>query len=148
VKIFLGADHNGFEYKNRLKQLLEQAGHDVVDSGDLTLNPDDDFPQFAGKVVSELLASPSPDARGILICGSGQGMCMAANRFKGIRASLCWNLDEARAARNDDDSNVLCLSARYLSLDEAQAIVNAWLSTPFAGAARFKRRIKELDELN
>jgi ribose 5-phosphate isomerase B len=87
------------------------------------------------------------DTRGILICGSGQGMCMAANRFKGIRAALAWDQEEARAARNDDDSNVLCLSARYLDFDKTIGIVHTWLMTPFAGATRFKRRIQELDEL-
>jgi ribose 5-phosphate isomerase B len=72
---------------------------------------------------------------------------MAANRFKGIRASLCWNLEEARASRNDDDSNILCLSSRYLSLDESQAIINVFLNTAFAGAPRFVRRLQELDQL-
>ncbi|MDB5164920.1 MAG: ribose 5-phosphate isomerase [Candidatus Saccharibacteria bacterium] len=147
MKIFIGADHNGFEYKQQLSQALQKAGHEVIDQGDLSIVPEDDFPQFAGKVVNELLAANDPEARGILICGSGQGMCMAANRFKGIRASLCWNRDTARAARNDDDSNVLCLSSRYTSLDEAGSIMATFLSTPFAGADRFKRRIDELDKL-
>jgi ribose 5-phosphate isomerase B len=72
---------------------------------------------------------------------------MAANRFKGIRASLCWNIEEARSSRNDDDSNVLCISARYTDLDATLGIVDTWLSTPFAGAPRFVRRLKQLDEL-
>jgi ribose 5-phosphate isomerase B len=147
MKIFIGADHNGFEYKQQLSEALEMAGHEVVDEGDLTINPEDDFPQFASKVVGELLASNDPEAKGILVCGSGQGMCMAANRFKGIRASLCWNQNEARSARNDDDSNILCLSSKYTSLDEAGTIMATFLSTPFAGAPRFVRRIQQLDEL-
>jgi ribose 5-phosphate isomerase B len=108
---------------------------------------DDDFPHFAGQVATALLGDSSKDARGILLCGSGQGMCMAANRFKGIRASLCWNIEEARSSRNDDDSNVLCISARYTDLDATLGIVDTWLSTPFAGAPRFVRRLKQLDEL-
>lgn len=147
MKIYLGADHNGFELKKRVKLLLESAGYEVVDTGNEALNKDDDFPQFAGRAVTELLNDGDKDSRGILVCGSGQGMAMAANRFNGIRASLCWNLDEARAARNDDDSNILCLSSRYSTPREIEAIINTWLSTPFAGAARFKRRIKQLDEL-
>lgn len=147
MKIYIGADHNGFEFKQQLTGILKQAGHDVIDEGDVSLNPDDDFPQFAGKVVNSLLADTDKDARGILICGSGQGMCMAANRFKGIRASLCWNLNEARSARNDDDSNVLCLSSRYLSAEEASSIMTTWLATPFAAAPRFVRRLQQLDEL-
>ncbi len=146
MKIYIGSDHNGFEDKQRLINDLRQAGHEVVDEGDKQAQPEDDYPQFAGRVVSALLADGG-EARGILICASGQGMCMAANRFKGIRASLCWNVEEARAARNDDDSNVLCLAARYLKDDEMEAVTNAWLATPFAGAPRFSRRIKELDEL-
>jgi ribose 5-phosphate isomerase B len=147
MKIYIGADHNGFEFKRQIADFLKRSGHEVVDEGDTALDPADDFPQFAGRVVSNLLADKG-EAKGILICGSGQGMCMAANRFKGIRASLCWNLEEARAARNDDDSNVLCLSARSMKLEDVEAIITTWLATPFAGADRFKRRIKELDELN
>lgn len=148
MKLYIGADHNGFAYKQRLRELLTQAGHEVVDEGDAGKSPEDDFPQFAGKVVQALLADDDPEARGLLVCGSGQGMCMAANRFKGIRASLCWDVEEARAARNDDNSNILCLSSRYTSFGDAEAIVNAWLATPFAGAPRFVRRLRELDQLN
>lgn len=74
-------------------------------------------------------------------------MCMAANRFKGIRASICWDTVEARSSRNDDNSNVLCLPARIISEGRAESIVRTWLSTPFAGAPRFIRRLKELDRL-
>ncbi len=148
MKVYLGADHNGFEYKNDLAKALRQAGHEVIDEGDEALDPNDDYPQFAGKVASALLAANDPEARGILVCGSGQGMCIAANRFKGIRAALCWNQAEARAARNDDDCNVLCLSSRYTSLDEAGSIMATFLSTPFAAAPRFTRRIEQLDDLS
>lgn len=147
MKIYLGADHNGFDYKQQLAELLKKAGHEVVDEGDETRQPDDDFPQFAGEVVNGLLADADTDAKGVLICGSGQGMCMAANRFKGVRAALAWSVDEAKASRNDDDSNILCLSARYTSLANAETIVNAWLATPFAGAPRFVRRLQQLDQL-
>lgn len=147
MKIYIGADHNGFELKENLESFLGRSGHEIVDAGDVKRDPDDDFPQFAGRAMSMLLADHDKDAKAILICGSGQGMCMAANRFKGVRASLCWNLTEARSARNDDDSNVLCLSARSLDAAQAQAIVTTFLSTPFAGAPRYKRRIHQLDNL-
>lgn len=146
MKIYIGADHNGYELKAELERFLKHGGHEVIDAGDVKRDPDDDFPQFAGRAVSMLLAD-DPSARAILICGSGQGMCMAANRFKGIRASLCWNLTEARLSRNDDDANVLCLSARSLEMEQAKAIVNTWLMTPFAGAPRYKRRIAQMDNL-
>lgn len=146
MKIYLGSDHNGFDMKAQIADHLKRSGYEVIDEGDKQLDPNDDFPQFAGRVVSAILADGA-DSCGILICGSGQGMCIAANRFKGIRASLCWDLEEARASRNDDNANVLCLSSRYTKPADAIAIVQAWLNTPFAGASRFKRRIQQLDEL-
>lgn len=146
--IYIGADHNGFERKRELTEYLRKNGYEVVDEGDDEHRPEDDFPQFATRVVQAMRGDTDPSqARGILICGSGQGMCMAANRFKGIRAALAFDQEEARSARNDDDSNVLCLSARYLDFGATIGIVHAWLMTPFAGATRFKRRIQELDEL-
>lgn len=147
MKIYLGADHNGFERKAKLAEYLKRSGYEVVDEGDVSLQPEDDFPQFASRVVQAMRADSDPDTKGILICGSGQGMCMAANRFRGIRASLAFDQEEARSARNDDDSNVLCLSARSLDFDKTVGIVHTWLMTPFAGASRFKRRLQQLDEL-
>ncbi|MGZ6005434.1 MAG: RpiB/LacA/LacB family sugar-phosphate isomerase [Candidatus Saccharimonadales bacterium] len=147
MKIYIGADHRGFGLRQKLINQLNTTGHQLIDNGDSQLNEDDDYPQFAGKVASAVLASDDPDARGILICGSGQGMCMAANRFKGIRAALGYSSAAARSSRNDDDSNVLCLPADLLEKDKAYSIVKTWLETPFAGAERFKRRNKEMDEL-
>lgn len=147
MTIYIGADHNGFAMKAHLSRVLQSAGYDVVDEGDAAQQADDDYPQFAERVVRAIQASHDKNATGILICGSGQGMCIAANRFKGMRASLVWDLEEARAARNDDDSNILCLPARYMDEATAVKIAEAWLATPFAGAARFKRRIRELDDL-
>jgi ribose 5-phosphate isomerase B len=148
MKIYIGAVHNGFEFKKQVADFLVRSGHEVVDEGDTRLDPVDDYPQFAGRTVNALLADGDTESRGLLICGSGQGMCIAANRFKGIRACLCLDAQEARVARNDDDCNVLCLPARMMSAKEAEPIISSWLRTPFAGAERFKRRIKELDELN
>jgi ribose 5-phosphate isomerase B len=147
MNLYIGADHNGFTYKQAIVAFLVRSGHTVINSGDSNANPDDDFPQFAAQVVHAMQADSDTEAKGILICGSGQGMCMAANRFKGIRASLCWNEQEARAARNDDDSNVLCLSARYLSEPDTESIITTWLATSFAAAPRFIRRIQQLDTL-
>lgn len=147
MKIFIGADHNGYDMKAALVEELTRAGYEVIDEGDKKRKPDDDFPQFAEQVVTAMRASDDPDTRGILICGSGQGMCIAANRYKGIRAALVWNEHEARAARNDDDSNILCLPARSINNKQAASITITWLQTAFAGAPRFKRRIKQLDEL-
>ena len=149
MNIYIGADHNGFHLKQKLSDYLKSRGYDIVDEGDQKLDPSDDFPLFAVSTVKAMLASTEESPKGILICGSGQGMVMAANRFKSIRASLVWNESEARASRNDDDSNVLCLPARELpDFDQVARIVDIWLNTPFLGAERFLRRIKQLDELS
>lgn len=147
TKVCIGADHNGFELKNLLIEELTRDGYEIIDEGDKKLDPDDDFPQYAEKVVTAMRADGSKDTRGILICGSGQGVCIAANRYKGIRAAVIWNEHEARAARNDDDTNVLCLPARSINNKQALSIAQTWLQTPFSGALRYKRRIKQLDEL-
>lgn len=126
---------------------LVKRGYDVEDVGDREFQPDDDFPEFAQMAAIKVLGED--DARAILICGGGQGMCMAANRFRGIRASVIWDEMEARMTRNDNDSNILCLPSRLLEGEarEWQAIVDTWLTTPFAGAARYVRRNRQLDEL-
>lgn len=147
MKIYIGADHNGFELKKQLHAYLERNGYAVEDQGDITLDPQDDYPEFAAKVVMAMRASDDPEPRGLLICGSGQGICIAANRFKGIRAAVCDDPEDARSGRNDDDTNVLCLPARRVTADQAQTVLKTWLDTGFAGASRFKRRIVELDNL-
>lgn len=146
MKIFVGADHRGFELKSKLVEYLRGRGYEVSDDGDDKLDPNDDYPQFASRVVTSVLAGQADD-RGILLCGSGQGMCMAANRFKGIRAALGYDLQSARISRNDDDSNMLCLPVDLLTNGKANRILDTWLSTPFSGATRYVRRNKELDEL-
>ncbi len=148
MKVYVGADHRGFDKKNDLVTFLKKSGYTVADEGDKELDPNDDFPQFAAKVVTKVLSSDDPEAMGVLLCGSGQGMCIAANRYKGIRAALGYDKKSVRLARNDDNSNVLCLPADDLAKDELEKIVDLWLKTPFADATRFKRRIAEIDELN
>lgn len=146
MKVYIGADHRGYELKDKLIGYLRSLGHEIEDTSG-SLNPEDDYPQIASKLVKQFKSSDGPESKGILICSSGQGMAMAANRFKGIRACLCWDEAEARASRNDDDSNVLCLSSEDIKYEEVLRVVTVWLNTPFAEAPRFKRRIKELDEL-
>ena len=148
MKIYLGSDHNGFHLKEDVFAYLSKRGFDVEDVGDKELDKEDDFPQFAQLAALKVLGDEDDDARAILLCGGGQGMCMAANRFRGIRASLIWDEYEAKMTRNDNDSNVLCLPSRLLEDDtEWQKIVDAWLSTPFANAERYRRRNRQLDEL-
>ncbi len=148
MKVYLGTDHNGFELKVQVSAYLQQLGHEVVDQGGDKLDPEDDFTLYASRVVHGMLSDSDHTARGILICGSGQGMVMAANRHKGIRAGLGWSVEAARSIRNDEDSNVLAIPSQILDeTSEWQPVVDAWLNTPFAGAARYKRRNAQLDQL-
>ncbi len=147
MKIFIGSDHQGFHLKEEVFAYLAKHNYSVEDVGDKVLDPNDDFPQFAQMAALKVIGSDDKDPRAILICGGGQGMAMAANRFRGIRASVIWDAFEAKMTRNDNESNVLCLPSRILeNSNEWQGIVETWLSTPFAGAARFKRRNEQIDE--
>lgn len=136
--------------KEHVFAYLAKRGYDVEDVGDKELDPEDDFPQFAQMAALKVLGEDdASDPRAILICGGGQGMAMAANRFRGIRASVIWDDYEAKMTRNDNDSNVLCLPSRVLEKDEPEwkAILDTWLETPFASAPRYKRRNMQLDEV-
>jgi ribose 5-phosphate isomerase B len=145
MKIFLGSDHNGFHLKEKIFAYLVKHGYDVEDVGDTHLDPTDDFPHFAQQAALKVLGED--DSRAILLCGGGQGMAMAANRFRGIRASVVWDAFEAKMTRNDNDSNVLCLPSRVIDDNEWEGIIETWLNTPFAAAVRFKRRNAQIDEL-
>lgn len=148
MKVYLGSDHQGFHLKEKLAAYLAKRGIDIDDVGDKELKPDDDFPEFAAMAAIKLLGDDD-SARAILICGGGQGMAIAANRFRGIRAVVIWNQHEAKLSRNDNDANVLCLPAHVVDNDDNswQGIVDTWLDTPFAAAARYVRRNHKLDEL-
>jgi ribose 5-phosphate isomerase B len=146
MTIFIGADHAGFELKTKLREHLAHTGHEVVDVGAKTLDQDDDYPRYAYAMASKILGG-NEDDRGILICGSGQGMSMAANRVNGVRAALAWSEDSARSARADDNANVLVLPSRFLSDEEALAAVEAYLETEFKDDPKYQRRLDELEQL-
>lgn len=149
MKIYLGSDHAGFHLKEKVFAYLVKHGYEIEDVGGRTLDPADDFPEFAQAAALKVIGDDSKDPRAILLCGGGQGMAMAANRFHGIRASVIWDAYEAKMTRNDNDSNILCLPARVLDEDDSawKGILETWLNTPFAGAARFVRRNAQIDEL-
>lgn len=147
MKVYLGADHQGFHLRNELLNYLKRAGYEVQDDGDEKLDQDDDYPVFATKVAKDILTSDDKEAKGILLCGSGQGMCITANRFRGIRACLGYDQASIRASRNDDDVNVLCLPAKTIDKDTINVLVETFLNTPFSHIGRYQRRIKEIDEL-
>lgn len=136
MNISIGCDHGGISLKNDIVTLLEELGHEVSDVGCYS---DDsvDYPQFAESVCKEVLAKKTE--MGILICGTGIGMSMAANRHHGIRAALCSDIFTARMSREHNDANVLCLGARVTGVGLALAMVQEWLVVPFAGARHLKR---------
>lgn len=147
--IYLGADHAGYALKEKVEAHLLKAGYKVEDVGDKVLDPNDDYPQFAFLAATKVLGSTDDDPRAILLCGGGQGMAIAANRIRGIRAVVLDDEIEARMSRNDNNSNVLSLPARKLQdqPDETFSIIDTWLTTPFSNAARHKRRLQEIEEV-
>lgn len=140
--IYIAADHAGFELKQLVTQLLSSSGKQFEDLGPESLDPADDYPDFASAVAKKVQAEPQ--AKGILICGSGQGMCIAANKFGGIRAGQAWNEQTAKAGRNDDDINILCLASRHQTTDEIKPIIKAFLDTPFDAVDRRIRRLEKI----
>lgn len=142
MKIYLGSDHAGFELKQALGRYLQEAGHDVLDLGNTELDPDDDYPDYAFD-VGEAVAK-EPEAFGVLVCGSAQGVCMAANKVKGVRAAPIASEDEAKKTREHNDANVLCLSGWNQSIVEAGKIVATFLSTPFSDEERHARRLGKI----
>jgi ribose 5-phosphate isomerase B len=145
MKIFIASDHAGFELKKFIVERLSLAGHDVRDMGAKTYDSEDDYPDFISLVAKEVSHQPSL-VKGIVLGGSGQGEAICANKFYGIRAALYYggNMDIVRFSREHNDANVLSVGARFVSADEALKAVNIWLSTPFSGDERHKRRIQKL----
>ena len=141
--LYLGADHNGFYLKEYLKKYLDERGIIYVDLGNKKFQKTDDYPDWA-KLVAKKVQKNKNDL-GILMCGSGQGMCITANRYKNVRAAFGWSAAAARRVRHDDDANILCLPAWGLTNEQGKHIVSAWLNTAFAGLTRYKRRIKKID---
>jgi len=144
--IYIGADHRGFELKEHLKNFLKAKGYQVVDLGAANYDKDDDYPDFA-EAVARKVSLDYENARGILICASGVGVDVVANKFRNVRSALALTPDQAFDSRNDDDANVLSLAAEYLQPGEAEKIVTVWLETPFAAEERFRRRLDKISRL-
>jgi ribose 5-phosphate isomerase B len=140
LKIAIGSDHRGFDLKARLSEMLTSGGYDVVDIGAESTDSAD-YPDYAFP-VAEMVASGKAD-RGILICGSGIGMSIAANKVRGVRAAFCRTIDEARMTRLHNDSNVLTLSETSMEDPSIEDLIRVWLETPFEGG-RHQRRIDKI----
>lgn len=145
MKIYLGCDHAAFEEKERLKGFLIELGHQVEDmgphSGDRV-----NYPDYASKVAKEVAYKNIDEVRGILLCGSGIGVSMVANRFAGVRAALCRNPEEAKLSRGHNNANVLCMGARLIDYPVIEEMAKAWLETPFDGG-RHQERIDLFSDL-
>lgn len=138
--IAIGADHAGFQYKENIKQYLQSQGYEVKDFG--TQSEDSvDYPDFAHPLAASI--EEGQYERGILICGTGNGVAITANKHKNVRAGLCWNKEVATLVRQHNDANVLCIPARFVSPEAAQAMVAVFLETAFEGG-RHARRVSKM----
>ena len=144
MRVYLGSDHAGFELKARLIEHLAGLGHDAVDCGAHTYDPDDDYP--APCITAALRTVADPGSLGVVIGGSGNGEQIAANKVTGVRAALVWSDETARLAREHNDANVISLGARNHPEADALRFVEIFLDTPFSQGERHKRRIAELAE--
>lgn len=143
--IYIASDHAGFRLKEEIKDYLDELGIKYRDLGPKEFDPDDDYPDFAFKVAKKVGQNPDED-KGILICGTGQGVALAANKVEGIRAVLAWNEFTAEAARAHLSANILTLGGQTTPLNTAKKIVAKWLSTGFSGDERHKRRLKKIEK--
>jgi len=141
MKIAIGSDHAGFQYKEKIKELLRSLGHEVKDFGTNSEEPVD-YPLFIRPTVEAVARGECE--RGIVLGGSGNGEAIVANRVKGVRCALCWNLESARLGRQHNDANVISIGERMVTLEMALEIVRVWLTTPLEGG-RHVRRIEEID---
>ncbi|PYP73790.1 MAG: ribose-5-phosphate isomerase [Gemmatimonadetes bacterium] len=141
-RIYVGADHAGFALKEKLVDELKRLGYEPVDVGPKTLDPADDFPDYARPVAEAV--STGVVRRGVLTCGTGLGMGYVANRYPHVRAAVVWSPEIAELSRKHNDANVLVLPSRFLSEQEGLDILHTWLDTRFEGG-RHQRRVEKID---
>ncbi|GAA2516123.1 ribose-5-phosphate isomerase [Winogradskya humida] len=144
MRVYLGSDHAGYELKSHLVNHLAKQGYEVVDVGPHVYDPEDDYPAFCLNTGAQVVADQG--TLGIVIGGSGNGEQIAANKIPGVRSALAWKVEIAQLARQHNDSNILSIGAREHTLDEATAMAEAFLTTPFSGNERHARRIAQLAE--
>ena len=142
MKVAIGADHAGFELKGEIVRWLKSEGHQVNDTGAHNYDPDDDYPDFAAAVANTLRSGNSE--RGIVICGSGVGASITANKVKGIRACLCHDTYSARQGVEHDNMNVICIGGQIIGIELAKVVLEAFLGANFIPEPRFQRRLDKL----
>ncbi|MBI5306196.1 RpiB/LacA/LacB family sugar-phosphate isomerase [Candidatus Wolfebacteria bacterium] len=144
--IYIGADHRGFKTKETIKKILKEKGYQFVDVGNSQYDEEDDYPDFAALVANQVSQDPI-EKKGILICGSGVGVDIVANKFKEVRSALVNNPDQAYLSRTDDDANVLSLPAEFINEKDIEKILTTWLTTPFSNHKNHKRRLEKIHEI-
>ncbi|MDP3902253.1 MAG: RpiB/LacA/LacB family sugar-phosphate isomerase [bacterium] len=142
--LYIGADHRGYKLKEDLKAFLKDSDYDFADLGNNVFDPNDDYTDFA-KAVAEKVSQDPQNNKGILICGSGVGVDITANKFHGVRSALADDIETARQSREHDDTNVLSLPADEVDFELAKKIIFAWLQTPFSNGEKYKRRIGKIE---
>lgn len=142
--IYIGAGHAGFNLKEELKKYLEELGYEYEDLGNKDLDPGDDYPDYASLVAEKVTGT---DNLGILICATGVGMCLAANKVKGIRAANAWDEFTALSSREHNNANILCLAGKVLDIEAAKKITRVWLEAEFTGEERHVRRLDKVEEM-
>ena len=145
MRISVAADHNGYELKNEISEILKRDGHDVIDIGPHSLDPLDDYPDFA-KPLAKSVSSGETD-RGIMVCGSGVGASVAANKVKGVRAAVCHDIYSAHQGVEHDDMNVLCLGSRIVGTEVVRELVSAYISAVYTNEERHARRLNKVIEM-
>lgn len=143
--IYLGADHRGYELKEKIARWLFEWGYDFLDVGAQSLDPTDDYTKYAGETAS--LVSGNKNSKGIVLCGSGVGAVVVANKFDGVRAGIGISAAQVKAGRNDDDMNILVLAADYTKEEDAKEMLKSFLETDFAGEERHKRRLQDIQKI-
>lgn len=143
--IYIASDHGGFELKKHIFRKLEAEDIVITDLGPEKFDPNDDYPDYVTPLVEKVLEDG--ENKGFLICRNGVGVSMAANKYKGIRATLSWSAEHAASSRNDDNTNVLCLPADYVSHKDGLEIVKVWLNTSFSNKDRHVRRVVKVNNL-
>lgn len=145
MKIYLGTDHAGFEFKENIKKYLIQERYEVVDCGAYSFDKNDDYPDFISKVGENIEKDPS--SRGIVLGKSGAGECIVANKFKNVRSFLALNETNVRLAREHNDANVISIGSEIVSLDKSKDLIKIFLETPFSEDERHIRRINKIKEI-
>ena len=144
MTIFIGADHRGFELKNKLVEYLQNKNIRVEDLGNYEYDPEDDYPDYAQKVAQAVLQNPE-NFLGIVICGSGIGVCMAANRMKGIYCGMGMNVEHVKHGRQNDHINVLSLASDIVSQKESEEMIDAFINTQPNKKDKYTRRLQKID---